>query len=246
VMDQRSHRNAREKRVISGAQLARIERWLESRENRPTLFVLGSPLPLTLVRRFGDLVQALFRTRWDDLYDSWWSSKAKPQRDQLLALLRDHFARHPMHRLLILSGDVHFSELLELADENGTVFGHEIISSGLAQSDFFRVRGRASQAKSALAHGISARGLGRFLGPAFAEVFVEANSEAAPRVAVTFHTAVTEDGRQLANTTGERLVRLDLPLRPLDLRKLGWNGLFARFTHADPAHRGAGAAADGF
>jgi phosphodiesterase/alkaline phosphatase D-like protein len=219
VMDQRSARSAAAARVVSDAQLERLRRWLYRPRLCPTLLVLGSAMPLTQLRRPIELVEYLIAARWDDLRDSWWSRQCRAQRDRILQLLHSFFRAHLEHRLLILSGDVHFSEVLELRDLEGRVFGHEVVSSGLAHESHPRFgRGSPPRPKK-LAFGVHSAGLGSFHGPCFAELFVDPVSNGPPQVEVTFHAAVTADGAALANPSGDMPPRLTLPLSSLATRR---------------------------
>lgn len=238
VMDLRSWRNSSAGRIVSDDQLQRLESWFASRSDAPTVFVLGSTLPVCHPPRLVDRIQRhLLKFRRDDLADAWWASGPAKRRAELLALIHGHFGRHSRHRLIILSGDVHFSEVIELTDAGGRVFGHEVVSSGLAQT-YFKLMRMTTQRDSDLGQGVRARGLGRFHGPAFAEIFVtpEADDRHAPRVEVTFHTSVTLDGRFLANTTPSTR-RLRLPLTQLPTSVWRRAELFGDFVVADQPRR---------
>jgi PhoD-like phosphatase len=241
VMDLRSCRNVDERRVVSNEQLNRLETWFASRDDSPTVWVLGSPLPLCHDERWFDWLQRkAVKSRKDDMLDAWWSEPLSEQRERVFRIIEQHFRTHTQHRLLVLSGDVHFSELLELSDSRGRVFGHEIVSSGLAQTYFKRLRGRTPR-DTKLPYGIAARGLGRFHGPAFAEVFVQPGStdQQPPCVSVTFHTSVEQSGKYLANVSGPSAKRLELPLT----RFVGKHGqrdeLFECFIVTDPEYTSA-------
>jgi hypothetical protein len=143
-------------------------------------------------------------------------------------MLQGFFRDHPEHRLLILSGDVHFSEVLELSDEGGRIFGHEIVSSGLVHDKHHRFGRTSPRRAKSLAFGLNSAGLGAFHGPCFAELFVSPTGSGAPHLAVTFHAAVTADGAALANAEGEMPPPLELPLSPLAARRQDLLGRFAR------------------
>jgi phosphodiesterase/alkaline phosphatase D-like protein len=218
VMDQRSARSAAAARVVSDAQLERLRRWLHRPRSCPTLLVLGSAMPITQLRRPIELIEYLVPARWDDLRDSWWSRRCRGQRDRILHLLQSFFAAHPEHRLLILSGDVHFCEVLELSDQNGRIFGHEVVSSGLAHDKHHRFGRGAPRSAKTLAFGVRSAGLGACHGPCFAELFVSPVGDGPPHLEVAFHRAVTADGAALANPDGATPPRLALPLSPLAAR----------------------------
>ncbi len=238
VMDLRSYRYAKEERVVSTEQLDRLEAWFKTRDDGPTVWVLGSTLPLGHNPGWFDRLQAwcLKVGRRDDMLDAWWSEPLRRQHDRVLEIIEKHFRAHPAHRLLVLSGDVHFSELLELSID-GRVFGHEVVSSGLAQSYFKRWRA-SSRKQTQLRSGMLAKGLGRFHGPAFAEVFVLAQDNVccAPNVELTFHTSVTRDGAHLANLTNALPKRLKLPLTSLAEIYGPGGELFEHFIEVDPRH----------
>lgn len=163
VMDQRSARSAAAARVMSGDQFERLRGWLYRPRSYPTLLVLGSAMPLTQLRRPIELAEYFVPARWDDLRDSWWSKPCRAQRDQVLRLLQGFFRAHPEHRLLILSGDVHFSEVLELSDEEGRIFGHEVVSSGLVHDKHHRFGRGSPRSVKTLAFGVRSAGFGRLL-----------------------------------------------------------------------------------
>jgi phosphodiesterase/alkaline phosphatase D-like protein len=226
VMDQRSARSAAAARVVSAQQLERLRIWLHRPRACPTLLALGSAMPLTQLRRPIELAEYFVPARWDDLRDSWWSKHCRAQRDQVLRMLRDFFTAHPEHRLLILSGDVHFSEVLELSDDAGRIFGHEVVSSGLVHDKHYRFGRRSSPRAKDLAFGLHSAGLGAFHGPCFAELFVSPVSGRPPGLEVIFHAAVTANGAALANADGDMPPRLELPLSP---RAALREDLFGRF-----------------
>lgn len=233
IMDLRSQRDTLQGQAGSEAQIERLKAWFASRDDSPTLWVLGSPLPLSLSKRVADTLQRwLICRRKDDMRDAWSSAPLTKQREEILKTIADHFHAHRSHRLLILSGDVHFSELLELSDERdrNRVYGHEIVSSGLAQT-YFKFMRCKSQKKALLSPGLSAVGLGRFHGPCFAEIFVKPKVGAAPDVEVTFHAAVDCSGKHLANLGGPSPVRLQLPLETLTKKYGRDDRLFAEFIH---------------
>ena len=247
VMDLRSCRNAHANRVVSEDQLARLQSWFAERGDSPTVFVLGSPIPLCHGERWFDQLQRRYiASRKDDMLDAWWSAPLTLQRASVLRIIREHFRSHSAHRLLVVSGDLHFSELLELTDAGGRVFGHEVISSGLAQTYFKLLRGTTPR-RTLLADDFAARGIGRFHGPAFAELRVQPSADQArpPGLALTLHTSVTRGGDCLANVAGPSRERLELPLTPLSAPLLRRSQWFEPFIVPDPKRTSATAAAGG-
>jgi len=232
VMDLRSQRSAARRRVVSSEQVARLSQWLERPRVAPSVFVLCSPMPLTQVRMAVELAEYLVPARWDDLRDSWWSKQCRQQRNELLKMMRGFFEKHRQHRLLVLSGDVHFSEVLELSTEDGRVFGHEVVSSGFAHSKYQRFGRRSSQSRKQLAHDVYAAGLGRFHGPAFSELFFTPRASGV-KVEVSFHVAASQDGKCLANTHSLTPPRVELPSSPLSLEAAGCGGIFDQFIQLD-------------
>jgi phosphodiesterase/alkaline phosphatase D-like protein len=241
VMDLRSQRSIGpsqggtfpEARVISDDQLEAVKTWLASPRwhDEPKVFVLATSMPLTHKLGRGCLEWRLWFRR-DDRLDNWWSEAAVATRDRLVAALVEHFRApgHERHRLLVVSGDVHFSELLELAYGDGgerTVFGHEVVSSGLAQAKFHAKTGDRAESQTWTPIGsgpnaLTARGRGRLLAPSFAEVFVSepADPTTPPQVSVRFAAVATkEKGRliEIDANGGESLPDFTpLPLEPVD------------------------------
>jgi phosphodiesterase/alkaline phosphatase D-like protein len=225
VLDLRSQRQADPKapRVITERQLAALDGWLSSRvegQLRPRLYVLVTPIPLTHAAdsSHGPASRAWFRA--DDRRDSWWSQEARGQRDEILKRLRAHFLRNPADRLLVLSGDVHFAEVLTLSLVEGgarRVFGHEVISSGLAQSAFY---GRGSrletQADFEPIAGLHSQSAGsRLFAPHFAEIFVGPGTDAtAPSVHVSFYPATRNQFGALVNPPGRLAELLSSAVQP--------------------------------
>jgi hypothetical protein len=200
VMDQRSHRNYQrqsEDRVISVKQLTRVARWLgdERRQGRPQVFVLVSPVPLT-TRPWPAFPPWRWVTmRRQDFRDAWASTNNRDQHSVVLSLLVDHFSRHPEHRLLVLSGDVHHCEARELT-VGERIIGHEVTSSALAQSMFPSTPAFDGADLSRLLGGrLASRRLGIFRGPGFAELSVTRTLDGRPpEVGFLFHSAADPNG----------------------------------------------------
>lgn len=114
-------------------ELQHVDKWLHAEDvdrNKPALFVLGLSSPLSLatnpsskkelIAKLGGTVNAEIK---DDLEDLWVSKQAA--RRDLLKVLTSYFLRHRKHRLLILSGDVHFSGINYLSTGAGSCF-HDV------------------------------------------------------------------------------------------------------------------------
>ena len=217
VMDLRSQRTCR--RVVSEQQLAAMQAWLcQPRREGGRVYVLVSPIPLTLPV-WPVIDPARFMPfRADDARDQWWSESGRCQGKQIRKYLVDHFSEFPQDRLLVLSGDVHYSEARAIALSEGDerVIGHEIVSSGLAQSSFFArsecMRRLEEWFPEFVDEQLTSRSLGRYHGASFVELFVGAGADnGTPRVEVRFHTGAgaserrVELTRDATRTTGPAL-----------------------------------------
>jgi phosphodiesterase/alkaline phosphatase D-like protein len=227
VMDLRSQRSAggpagQHPRVISQEQLDAFTGWLAPRADpRPRLYVLVSSMPLTHGIGEPDSVEWKVAVRSDDRRDNWWSAENRAERDRILEILLAHFRARRQDRLLILSGDVHFAELLTLSlDDSGArrVFGHEVISSGLAENDYYSVdpwyasykHRRQPQGEVMFLRGaLTSTGAGaRLFAPHFAELFVDpGDGRASPRVELLYYPAANHEGGRLVNRLS-KLARL--------------------------------------
>lgn len=107
-----------------------VRRWLSKGDvSRGDLFVLTVGVPLFPTRRISKIRGELE----DDLRDGWDSKENAASRAALLQLLEQHFTRYRNDRLLVLSGDVHYSSLFFISI-GGRVIGQEIVTSGIAHS----------------------------------------------------------------------------------------------------------------
>lgn len=97
------------------------------------LYVLAVGVPLFPSRRFEVAPGKLVPELRDDLDDSWGSARNSEARSELLDMLAAHFRSNPTDRLLVVSGDVHYSSLyfIRLDDR---VIGQEIVTSGIAHA----------------------------------------------------------------------------------------------------------------
>lgn len=220
MLDERSQRHVRTRSdgsatggVLGKQQLRDLEAWLtqESSDALPRVFVLVSPVPLTTPGWFRADPTGHIPFRHDDRHCRWWSPENRPEARKLLRALVARFGQGTKDRLLILSGDVHYSEVRELSlPDGGPVFGHEIISSGLAQSSFPTWNGpmyELNEAWPAFPEILTSKSLGRHLGGGFAELHVRPASHDltdACEVRVLFHFGDSQRDVELARWLGTR------------------------------------------
>ncbi|HEX5659966.1 MAG TPA: alkaline phosphatase D family protein [Polyangiales bacterium] len=213
VMDQRSQRGAGQ--VLGDAQTLALEAWLRRESREPQLFVLVSPVPLTTPGWFR--LDPAGRTR--DRLDRWWAEPNRDEAQRLLTKLVERFGRS-RDRLLILSGDVHYSDVRELRLPNGgALFGHELISSGLAQSSYQawqRPFYELDEWRPAFPDVLSSTSLGRHLGSGFAELHVTPEADGTS-LRVLFHFGDSRRELELSRHLGKRKP----PLFELDPSKHG-------------------------
>ncbi|HYO93864.1 MAG TPA: alkaline phosphatase D family protein [Polyangiaceae bacterium] len=197
VMDLRSQRSLTN--VVSEAQLSSVRDWLAQRTARAgRVCVLVTPIPLTLPRWSPIDPGRFLPVRGDDTRDQWWSDTGSKDGAALRKILVEHFTKFRQDRLIILSGDVHYSEVRtitvpsEAGDEEALVIGHEVVASGLAHARFYPVlecvRWLEDKLPKFLDATLSSSSLGRYHGAAFVELFVSApDDDGPPEVAVQFH-----------------------------------------------------------
>jgi hypothetical protein len=184
--------------LLIGGQYERIRKWVTdpSRHGRPTVFVFGFPVPVSANIGVPFVIAQWFAN--DDAHDRIHPSDRK----RLLELFIRHFAQHPEHKLVILSGDVHYSSLqsLRLGEKTGRVFGYEIVSSGIAQTKYNTAgaywglkSGRVRDIKLDVPteHQPWVQDHGFYAGPSFAELFVgpPEGNDSAPKLALEFFPA---------------------------------------------------------
>jgi hypothetical protein len=197
---------------VCGRQDEDLDRWLrgvrEERQNRPTLLVVSLGVPLTLgsgiTTRMGTVFGGSGR---DDALD-----RLSPgERVRILGHLAGHLTAAPRHRLLVLSGDVHYSGMVLMRLE-GKIRGYEVISSGLAQQSY-NLLSAWGVAKIMDGGGFKMESRGVNAVPSFAEIFVDFPSEhLEPSVKVLFFPGASVADWTLAGRGSPELspVRLDL------------------------------------
>lgn len=136
-------------------QLTRVDKWLAAGpKDEPTLFVLGLASPISILsndsaeKAIDSIIQntqtvSKLVEQTDDLEDTW--ARKGYARRVLLDKLADHFLQHRKHRLLIVSGDVHFSGINYLSTGSGSrwavtakeAFANESQSKSCATSGVF-------------------------------------------------------------------------------------------------------------
>jgi hypothetical protein len=192
VADGRSERNFREARGMSHEQLNKVDEWLRQlalKRDEPRLLVFCFPVPLAGGYAItGKLAARMPLEGRDDaaerpyiLAEEW---------SRLLNALYGHVRANRKHRLLILSGDVHYSGIQILRDANdSSVLGYEIVSSGLAQSKFNH-QGPFWLTVGRVEHGVILENRGYYAGPCFVEIFVSAGDLiTAPKTKILFYPA---------------------------------------------------------
>lgn len=136
--DEQKRTGRRESKALCDESKPRVQKWLEiDPASPPTLYILGLGTVFSMNEAgAAKAARVLLSEIADDLADSWGSSAMRQERRWLVEELEKHFTERPQDRLLILSGDIHESGLvfLTLKDAQGKerIFGHEVISSGLA------------------------------------------------------------------------------------------------------------------
>lgn len=200
VVDGRSDRNYGNGRGMSEKQFEKLENWLNQRDrdNKPTVFVFAYPVPVL------GSTSKLFRTanhlptsNQDDIHDR----ILRHEQIRLIEMFTKHFQENPSHKLLVLSGDVHYSGLQTLKDgKDGAVLGYEIITSGLAQTQFNSKGPKYGTAAGFLPETeLWLQNQGYYSGPSFAEIFVGSpqGDDPAPEIRLLFYPATLEDRTNL-------------------------------------------------
>lgn len=199
--------------IYGKQQQQEIIDWLKdsSKADEPTVFVFANPVPVTgNVGKFYKFYKMFRTSDQDDLHDR----ITKEDRDWLLKTFGEHFTQNKHHKLLILSGDVHYSGLQSLRMNNkGEPFGYELISSGLAQKKYNApggyvgtVSGYVTGSKHKIVSQIHVQDHGMYSGPCFTEVFISKpeTKGVAPEIGLLFYPAMLDDDLE-----GGQLLQLD-------------------------------------
>jgi hypothetical protein len=134
MLDSRSKRNTKSTLFDTDSKNA-IDRWLDlGSTNRPDTFILTVGTPLFPSKRGEGLISFFSKELRDDLNDGWGSEHNQKSRVDLVKRLEVHFDNNPLDRLIVLSGDVHFSAIFALKNPTGRVYGHEVVTSGIAHA----------------------------------------------------------------------------------------------------------------
>lgn len=202
MLDSRSTRNTHNAPpLFESSTQNQVNRWLQQgSKNQGDLYVLtvGTPLFPSKGEKTGffakNFVLPFKKGLIDDVRDAWASRQNEPSRQQLIAQLRQHFADNPQDRLLVLSGDVHYSSLFALAI-NGRIFGHEVVTSGIAHS--LPSGGATAQYLFNIAKevgNVTVKPLGKITdSTTFAEIIVIENDDAkSPDLKLVFHANGTK------------------------------------------------------
>ncbi len=134
MLDSRSKRNTKSSLFDIDSRNA-IDSWLKrGSSSKPDVFVLTVGTPLFPSKRGEGIISFFSKELRDDLNDGWGSEQNKKSRVDLVKQLEKHFDKNPLDRLIVLSGDVHFSAIFALKNPSGRVYGHEIVTSGIAHA----------------------------------------------------------------------------------------------------------------
>ena len=210
IMDGRT--NKKDVVSLGETQKSDIQKWLLHRGNKPTVFVFACPVPISIKSGGTYKLGRLWPSMKDDIIDR----MGKHERAWLFNTFVEHFKHHKNQKLLILAGDVHYSGLADLSlFENGQWrnFGHEVVSSGIAQSDFVAIQsfigGTYGTSKGTPDFKTKARGL--HSGPCFAEIELNEpkSSNHPPEIGLMFYpTRIMSP----LNVTSPAIRRVKLPL----------------------------------
>ncbi len=206
LLDTRTLRGRPEGRVMSDAQMQRVNTWLQPCGAQPSVFMLGIPVPMSVDHE--NVVSATGKTLVneldDDINDGWWATvPAIALRGRIETAVIEHSSRCPDDRVVLVSGDVHESGLVALS-RGGKIFAYEVISSGIASMVFEGPLSRAflSTRTEYLAKsetGVIYSGIGRVsTGSSFAELFFEFPDKAPLKARVLFFSSSSE-GTTLTN-----------------------------------------------
>lgn len=207
MLDSRSTRAPKNRIFEESARLA-VRSWLgRGRSEQGDLYVLTVGAPLFPSRtRAGEVARAIEPEIQDDLDDGWDSELNDCSRAELLEMLANHFGakENKNDRLLVISGDVHYSSLYYLT-LNGKVIGQEVVTSGIAHSlpdEARKLNWLLDTANRVEKFGVMPAGKIND-SATFAELIVEPGPlDQPPRVDLVFHANGTRagDGWVLGNT----------------------------------------------
>jgi hypothetical protein len=212
--DERKGTEPIESNALCEESRTRLEKWLEvDPASPPTLYILGLGTVFSMNETWRARIdQRVFAEHVDDLADGWGSTAMKKERRQLVEALEKHFTQRPEDRLLVLSGDIHESGVvfLTLKDSAGKerIFGHEVISSGLA-ADKMDIKYLAYLAAESgtLSERMYSRVAATMRAANFAEISINPRgADKAPRANVVFYpSAQYKKGSGLQLLLGERM-----------------------------------------
>jgi len=196
MLDSRSKRRVNANLFDQSSSNA-VDEWLsKGNTDAGDLYILTVGTPLFPSRVLEDLSKIESTEIGDDLRDSWGHPDNTAARKELAGRIHDHFSRNKNDRLLVVSGDVHFSSLyyLSIGDR---VFGQEVVTSGIAHSLPSAVMKVNFLIDTTIPiKGISVKPAGKINHSAtFSEVVVRAGeSRTTPDVDLIFHSNGTKVG----------------------------------------------------
>jgi hypothetical protein len=194
MIDSRSDK-ATSNELFSAHAAKKLSNWFnQGSSSEPNIYVLTIGVPLfhgrigeSILTKVADVFGVEIN---DDLKDAWSHPKNKESRLRIKNIIYEHFKDNSKDHLIILSGDVHYSTVsyLSIGDE---VFGHEIVSSGIAHSLPSGARGANRLSSiSKKESGISVTPVGIINRSAsFAEISIgQHDGENTPDLKLVFHT----------------------------------------------------------
>ena len=224
VTDSRSEKNYKRKTTLTEEQISGITNWLaNNHDDNPKVLVFTFSVPLS---------QGPPRSNWirnvalglfsRELQDDWRdrATFSNAERERILKMLFDHVKAHKKHRLLIVSGDVHYGGVQVIWDLKGTrteeddeILGYEVVSSGLAQSEFNHKGAYWGSISGKVAGGF-VENHGYYAGPNFSEIFIGKDEAGNPDIKMMMYGVTTYSNELVRlNVSG---VSKEIAYRPED------------------------------
>ncbi|MEM7307264.1 MAG: DUF4112 domain-containing protein [Planctomycetota bacterium] len=129
VLDLRSERQPGSGQLLSAAQRADFERFLDARDDRRALVIGASVPPLHVSERLNRWIPRSLGGIHEEFADRWSASAFVGDRDWLLTRLHDEARRRPGQGIFVLSGDIHVASAARADWSDGTPGLVQLISS---------------------------------------------------------------------------------------------------------------------